>query len=80
MYLCVSGLLGEKDAEGGNVFVWKDHMFNNHMKNYQSAIFLVRNPYDAHTAEFNRLTTNSHTGHASNDAFLSKSTHKFSYF
>jgi len=53
--------------------VVKEHMYKNNMKKYSSAILLVRDPYKAHIAEFNRRKSDK-TGYASEKAFLSKGT------
>ena len=57
--------------------VIKDHMNptrggDSQMSQYDSVILLVRNPYNAHIAEFNREQSNSKRGHAANEAFLSR--------
>ena len=43
-------------SELSRTFVIKDHMlYKDTMRRYPSAIFLVRNPYDAYVADFNRI-------------------------
>ncbi|XP_076800115.1 sialate:O-sulfotransferase 1-like [Clavelina lepadiformis] len=66
-------------AESPNVskhrsVVVKDHMMNNNrMSLYETAILIVRNPYDAMVAEFNRLATDGNqTGFARENQFQSK--------
>jgi len=58
--------------------VIKDHLFSNtggasRLGRYDGLILLIRNPYDAHVAEFNRIHSKSKRGYASNEEFLSES-------
>ena len=62
--LYVTGHLGEKPGDMAKTFVIKDHMFSNSMRKWHSAIFLVRNPYDAQVADFHRMQSSSHVGYA----------------
>ena len=72
-----SGYLGEMPEIASKfTFVIKDHLFKKDHGNltmYHSIIFLVRNPYPAYIAEFNRMKSNSQTGFAKKNDFLSKS-------
>ncbi|CAK8690671.1 unnamed protein product [Clavelina lepadiformis] len=54
--------------------VVKDHMLTqNTMSLYQSAILIIRNPYDAMIADFHRYASKgNHTGIASNERFQSE--------
>ena len=54
--------------------VVKDHMLaNNTMSSYQSAILIIRNPYDAMIADFNRFASDGdHTAVVSEKRFQSK--------
>ena len=40
------------------------------MATYHSIIFLIRDPYAAYIAEFNRHISGSRTGHANQSTFL----------
>ena len=42
------------------------------MSGYDSAILLVRNPYKAHVAEYNRIKTSDQIGHAKTDDFFTE--------
>ena len=46
---------------------------NNNMHDYDSAILLIRSPFKAHIADFNRLKSFSKTGFAAEKDFLSTS-------
>ena len=45
------------------------------MENYQSVIFVVRNPYDAYMAEYNRQASQNHLGYATETDFRSEGMH-----
>ena len=62
----------EKKVFARRTLVVKDHMFQNNMKIYNSAILLIRNPYKAHIAEFNRQKSSNKTGYATDADFLSE--------
>ncbi|CAK8683719.1 unnamed protein product [Clavelina lepadiformis] len=69
------GFLAEPpDVSKHRSVVVKDHMLNeNRMSLYESAILIVRNPYDAVVAEFNRVASNrNQTGFASEKQFQSQ--------
>ena len=51
--------------------VIKAHTFNSGPKDKEGAVLLIRNPFDAALAEFNRAG-HGHTGHASTKAFKSE--------
>ena len=51
--------------------VIKSHSFNSGPKDKEGAVLLIRNPFDAALAEFNRAG-HGHTGHASTKAFKSE--------
>ena len=64
------GFLGELSRFSDRTLVVKDHLFNTNIdKKYHSLIFIVRNPYDAYVAEFNRQHSNGHVGHAAEKLF-----------
>lgn len=71
--LYVGGFKGEKeDWHGGRVVAIKAHSFKED-RGLEDAILLIRNPYDAILAEFNRNKGGGdhHTGVATNDDFQS---------
>ena len=51
--------------------VIKAHTFNSGPKDKEGAVLLIRNPFDAALAEFNRAG-HGHTGHASTKDFKSE--------
>ena len=69
----ISGFLGEKTTfKVGWTFIVKDHMFvTDSIKDFESIIFLVRNPYDAHIAEYNLKQTENQLGSANESDFFS---------
>ena len=71
----IVGLYGEmENADGEKVFVIKDHIFINTQDslNYDAAIFIIRNPYNAFRAHFNFKNTRSHTGYVEEERLLSE--------
>ena len=66
--LLVNGFPGEGVSDG-SVVVVKTHEYNR--RNFDKAILVVRDPYDAILAEFNRRS-GGHVGHARPKAFKSK--------
>ena len=77
MVLFCLGFLGEMPSEQKRTFIIKNHLFQNNVKKFHSVIFLIRNPYDAIVADFNRcFSEKNHVGYASEEAFTkSKSLH-----
>nr|XP_009860420.3 WSC domain-containing protein 1-like [Ciona intestinalis] len=66
-----SGLLGELQPKG--VAIVKDHIFERkNVYDYNSAVILIRNPYDAWIAEFNRKMSNSHVGSVNKARYYNK--------
>ena len=64
-----SGFTGEYDhASSGRTIAVKTHGVAN-MEYSEGIILLVRNPYDAILADFNRQASGSHTGSASINDF-----------
>ena len=56
------GFLGEfEDVDSGKIIMVKAHR---QIKKNDGAVLLIRNPYDAILAEFNRNHGGGHTGHA----------------
>lgn len=73
MYL--SGLIGEKSPiDSGETVVIKDHIMHSsdYTSQYTGAILLIRNPYDAIVAEYNRFRTLSHVGSVGNELLKSR--------
>ena len=73
-HLSRSGFLGEPTKYSKRwTFIVKNHMLlMNALGAYDSAIFLVRNPYKAHVAEYNRMKTYDQLGHAKTSDFFSQ--------
>ena len=59
------------DINDRKSIVIKAHTFNSGPKDKEGAVLLIRNPFDAALAEFNRAG-HGHTGHASTKAFKSE--------
>ena len=55
-------------------FVIKDHMLGGASikRYYESVVLLIRNPYFAHIAEFNRMKSEGKVGFARKEDFTSK--------
>ncbi|XP_077977254.1 sialate:O-sulfotransferase 1-like [Glandiceps talaboti] len=71
-----NGFDGEReDYRLGSTLTVKTHRFNT--SEYAAAILLLRDPYKAYIAEFNRRKTTGHTGNAPFSEFLSKDWHNF---
>ena len=71
----IIGLYGEKEnADEKKVFVIKDHIlkYSQRSLNYDAAIFIIRNPYNALRAYFNFKDTHSHTGYVKEERLLSE--------
>ena len=63
-------------SEENRTFVIKNHLFDNNVEDYHSVIFLVRNPYDAYIANFNRVESgNNHVGLADARDFAESNDH-----
>ncbi|CBY38547.1 unnamed protein product [Oikopleura dioica] len=66
------GFLGEfEDQDAGTTILVKAHR---NIKEQDGAVLLIRNPYDAILAEFNRNHGGGHTGHAQKEAFYARNT------
>lgn len=66
------GFFGEMiDSSDGTTFGVKDHYIHGKKRSgsYEKAIILIRNPYDAFVAEFNRKSK-GHVGHRNSDDFV----------
>ncbi|KAK3086361.1 hypothetical protein FSP39_017393 [Pinctada imbricata] len=64
-----NGFLGENIMNGSTVVV-KTHEFTPfHLKTYQKAVLLIRNPYDAILSNFHLRHSKSHTGTATDEEF-----------
>ena len=63
-----------ENAEGEKVFVIKDHIFTYSRRrlNYDAAIFIIRNPYNALRSRFTLRKTGSHTGKVKEERLLSE--------
>ena len=70
----ILGFLGDLNRfRNGWTLIIKNHMvLKSNMDVYDSAILLVRNPYKAHIAEYNRKKTSDKLGYAKVDDFFSK--------
>ncbi|CAK8681177.1 unnamed protein product [Clavelina lepadiformis] len=71
-----TGLLGELlDWTSGKTLLVKDHLYPDKqetLERYSAIVLLIRNPYHALVAEFNRRKSQSHTGHANYSLFWSE--------
>ena len=71
-----AGFLGENPGVAQKyTFVMKDHMLGGtsiKRYHYESVILLIRNPYFAHIAEFNRMKSEGKVGFAKKKDFASK--------
>ena len=75
MSFFIIGFYGEKlDPRKRNVFVIKDHFgeLTKKYRNYDTVIFIIRNPYNAIRSDFNRQKTNSHTNHIEDKILLTE--------
>ena len=76
----IVGFYGEKlDPNSKKVFVIKDHAFGNALK-YDTAIVVIRNPYNALRAEFNRQNTGSHINRVDDKILLTEGNISFIIF
>ena len=73
-YLYAGGFIGEKEKwRNGRTILIKNHDHKRNLSNEaKGVVLLVRNPYDAILAEFNRFQSSNHTGSASLENFNSK--------
>jgi len=68
----ISGLLGEMLSDYSKTIVIKKHEYPMKMGPEQNVILIIRNPFDAYIAEFNRQS-GGHVGHANEKVFSSSS-------
>ncbi|XP_039267245.2 sialate:O-sulfotransferase 2-like [Styela clava] len=73
------GFIGERlPADSGKTVVIKDHVLHSlDAFKYKSAILLIRDPYDAILAEYNRFRTLGHVASVSDEMLKSRDFHLF---
>ncbi|CAG5096594.1 Oidioi.mRNA.OKI2018_I69.XSR.g14692.t1.cds [Oikopleura dioica] len=72
--LFAGGFVGEYEHQNAGTTILVKGRAHRNIKEQDGAVLLIRNPFDAILAEFNRNHGGGHTGHAAKEAFYAKNT------